>query len=42
LFELHSAGELVELKYHNTMAAAPAQIIEFLEMLKFSPKKAFL
>jgi hypothetical protein len=42
LFELHSAGELVELKYHNTMAAASAQITFFLEMLKFSPKKAFL
>jgi hypothetical protein len=42
LFELHSARELVELKYHNTMAAASAHIIYFLEMLKFSPKKDFL
>jgi hypothetical protein len=42
LFELHSAGELVELKYHNTMAAASVQIIYFLEMLKYSSKKGFL
>ncbi len=42
MFELQSTGELVELKYHNTVAAASAQIIFFLEMLKFSPKKAFL